>query len=106
MGSILSSGVGRLGGWVWRGGAAPAAAVLLSGLTFTSTANAAVGHFANGGFVYEHGRAIFVAGPIGTAPTRLTTPTPSRNSFGPVFSPDGTRSPSSVAARLHSTYSS
>jgi len=91
MGGILSSGVGRFGGWIWRGGAMPAAVVLLSALMFASAANAAVGHFANGGFVYEHVNAIFIAGPNGTTPTRLTTPTPTVISGSPTFSHDGTK---------------
>ena len=91
MGTILSSSVGRFGVWVWRCCAVSAGVVLMSGLTSASAANGATGHFANGGFVYEHVNAIFVAGPNGTAPTRLTTPTPTATSDSPVFSPDGTR---------------
>ena len=90
MDSILSSGAGRVLGWVRRCGAVAAGAALTSLVILAATANAATHHFANGGFVYEHVHAIFIAGPNGTAPTRLTTPTPTTISDSPVFSPDGT----------------
>jgi dipeptidyl aminopeptidase/acylaminoacyl peptidase len=91
MGAILSSGLGRVGGRWCRDGAVSAGAGLMLLLMFASAANGAASHFANGGFVYEHVNAIFIAGPNGTAPTRLTTPTPTTSSGSPVFSPDGTR---------------
>lgn len=91
MDGILSSGAGRVARWLRRRRAVAAGAALTSLMILSATANAATQHFANGGFVYEHVHAIFVAGPNGTAPRRLTTPTPTEFSASPDFSPDGTK---------------
>jgi Tol biopolymer transport system component len=55
---------------------------------FASTAHAAAGHFANGGVVFQRGDSIFLAGPNGSAPIRLTS---NNVDADPVFSPDGSK---------------